>query len=193
MPAHSSVKESGSHNSLKSGIVPSGFSALILRLDVTQYSLFLRRDNIHTPREQLQPSTTAWQWILNPTPGGSWARCQPFTAMRFIPRGILCRRLQGWTLEWRGLLAIPELEGRSLNSHSSDPVSDCRRLLGSTPSTRWNKGSHCRTLAHEMTNHYGGCLYIYPVGPSAQWQIPQRSGANTRSDRSGSPGSVPAC
>ena len=35
-----------------------------------------------------------------------------------------------------GVLAIPELDDRFLYNHSSDPRSNCERLLGSTPATQ---------------------------------------------------------
>jgi len=34
------------------------------------------------------------------------------------------------------MLAIPELDGRLLHNHCSDPGSDCGILLGSTPATQ---------------------------------------------------------
>jgi len=73
MPAHSSLKASDSHNTLKSSIVPGSFSAHSLKLDVTRHTLFITTQNIHSPGPQLQHSTTARESILNPTLGGSWA------------------------------------------------------------------------------------------------------------------------
>jgi len=99
MPAHSSLKVSDSHNTLKSSIVPGSFSALSLKLDATRHTFCITtpglRLNIHTPGQQPQHSTTATQSILNPTPGGSWARCQLSSGIRFILRGQLFMKLRG--------------------------------------------------------------------------------------------------
>jgi len=76
--------------------VPGHFSALSLKLHATRHPLFITTLNIHTPGPQLQHSTTARQSILNLTPGSSWAQCQLYSSIRFIPRGILFMKLQGW-------------------------------------------------------------------------------------------------
>jgi len=48
MPAQSSLKASNSHNTLKSSIVPGGFSALSLKLDATRHGFH------HNPGPQAQ-------------------------------------------------------------------------------------------------------------------------------------------
>jgi len=65
MLAHSNLKASDSHNTLKSSIVPGGFSAVSLKLDATRHTqaLFIITVNIHTSRPQLQHSSTARQSI----------------------------------------------------------------------------------------------------------------------------------
>jgi len=47
-------------------------------------------------------------------------------------------------------LPIPELDGRSLHNHSSDPESDCERLLGSTPGTQWYNVHPSCIRTHEI-------------------------------------------
>jgi len=58
-----------------------------------------------------------------------------------------------------GTLAIPELDGRSLHNHSSDPESDCGRLLSSTPATQRYNGRLCGIKAQEVAVLCGGDLY----------------------------------
>jgi len=48
MPAHSSLKASYSHNTLKSSIVPGGFSALRLKLDATRHSFHHNTQHSHS-------------------------------------------------------------------------------------------------------------------------------------------------
>jgi len=51
-----------------------------------------------------------------------------------------------------GVLAIPELDGRSLHHQVSDSGSDCGRLLGLMPATRRYKVRLCRIKTHESAN-----------------------------------------
>jgi len=51
-----------------------------------------------------------------------------------------------------GVLAIPELDGRSLHNQLADSGSDCGRLLGLTPATRRYKVCLCRIITHESAN-----------------------------------------
>jgi len=53
------------------------------------------------------------------------------------------------------VLAIPELDDRFLHNHSSDPGSDCGRLLGWTPATQRYKGHLCRIETHEIADPCG--------------------------------------
>jgi len=219
MPAHSSLQASDSHNSLKSSILPGGFSALSLKPDAMRHTLFITKLNIHTPRPQLQPSTTARQSILNPTPGCSWARCQLSSGIKGVSVASKLRKSLTLlrvvfidTIPWRSqnsmadsstttapilnliagdcrarrqlrsgiknvsvasklrksltfvtvvfidTLAIPELDGRLLHNHCSDPESDCGRLLGSAPATQWYKVLPCRIKAQEIAVFCGGCI-----------------------------------
>jgi len=47
-----------------------------------------------------------------------------------------------------GTLAIPELDGRFLHNHLSDPESDCRRLLGPMPAVHLYKVCSEATILH---------------------------------------------
>jgi len=59
-------------------------------------------------------------------------------------------------------LAIPELDGRFLHNHYSDPGSDCRRLLGSTPATQWYKVHPCLIKTHEIAVFCAGSIRYIP-------------------------------
>jgi len=151
--------------------LPGGFSALSLKLDATRHPLFITTLNIHTLGPQLQHSTTATQSILNLTHGGSWARCQLSSGIRFIPRGLLFMKLQ----DSRGeMLVIPELDSRFLHNHYSDPGSVYGRLLGSTPATQQYKGCLCHIRTQEIADPFESCLYRYPGNLRTRWQIPPR-------------------
>ena len=49
-----------------------------------------------------------------------------------------------------GTLAIPELHGRFLQDHCSDPESDCGTLLGSMPAAQWYKVRPCHIRTQEV-------------------------------------------
>jgi len=63
MPAHSSLKASDSHNTLKSSIVPGGFSALSLKLDATRHSF---HRNTQHPHSQATAATLPHSQTINP-------------------------------------------------------------------------------------------------------------------------------
>ena len=65
--------------------------------------------------------------------------------------------------------AIPELDGRSLHNHCSDPESDCWRLLGSTPATQRYKGRLCGIKTQEIADPCERCLYRYPGDHRTRW------------------------
>ena len=60
---------------------------------------------------------------------------------------------------------ISELDGRFLHKCLSDPGSDCRGLLGSTPATQRFKGRLCCIKTHEVADPCESCLYRYPGDP----------------------------
>jgi len=55
-------------------------------------------------------------------------------------------------------LAIPELDGRFLHNHCSDPGSNCGRSLGSMPATQWYKVRPCRIKTHEIAVFCAGYI-----------------------------------
>jgi len=59
-------------------------------------------------------------------------------------------------------LAIPELDGRLLHNHCSDPESDSGRLLGSTPATQRYKVGPCRIETQEVAVFCGEDPYSSP-------------------------------
>jgi len=68
MPGHSSLKASDSHNTLKSSIVPGGFSALSLKLEETPQALSSRHSTLgqtftlpgHSCNTPPQPNNGSW-------------------------------------------------------------------------------------------------------------------------------------
>ena len=65
MPAHSSLKASDCHNTLKSSIVPGGFSALSLKLDVTRHS-FHHNTQAQHPHSRATTATLHHSQTMNP-------------------------------------------------------------------------------------------------------------------------------
>jgi len=63
MPAHSSLKASDSHNTLRSSIVPGGFSALSLKLDPTRHSF---HHNTQHPHSRATAATLYHSQTINP-------------------------------------------------------------------------------------------------------------------------------
>jgi len=55
-------------------------------------------------------------------------------------------------------LAIPELDGRFLHNHCSNPESDCGRVLGSTLATQRYRVRPCRMNIHEVAVFCAGCI-----------------------------------
>jgi len=65
MPAHSSLKASDSHNTLRSSIVPGGFSALSLKLDATRHSFQVYHNTQH-PHSWATAATLHHSQTINP-------------------------------------------------------------------------------------------------------------------------------
>ena len=53
---------------------------------------------------------------------------------------------------------ISELDGRFLHDHSSDPESNCGRLLGLMPATQWYKVCPRRIKAYEVAVFCAECI-----------------------------------
>jgi len=64
---------------------------------------------------------------------------------------------------FRGPLALPALDVRFLHNHSSDPRSDCGRLLASKPAWKWYKIFSPATFIHEVTVSRIGVEYRVKV------------------------------
>jgi len=71
MPAHSSLKASDSHNTLRSSIVPGGFSALSLKLDATLHSFHHNTQHPHSRAtaailhhsQTINPESNTWRFL----------------------------------------------------------------------------------------------------------------------------------
>jgi len=71
MPAHSSLKASDSHNTLRSSIVPGGFSALSLKLDAKRHSFHHKTQHPHSRApaatlhhsQTINPESDTWRFL----------------------------------------------------------------------------------------------------------------------------------
>ena len=71
MPAHSSLKASDSQNTLRSRIVPGGFSAVSLKLDVTRHSFHHNTKHSHSRAtaatlhysQTINPESNTWRFL----------------------------------------------------------------------------------------------------------------------------------
>jgi len=135
------------------------------------YKIHPQRDIIHEvtglngvgcwqSQNSLADSSTTTALIRDPIAGGCWAR-------RWLPNGIkdvsMASRLRiSLTLVrvvFISTLAIRELDGRFLHDRSSDPESDCVRMLGSTLATQRYRGRLSDIKAQEIAVLCGGNLY----------------------------------
>jgi len=150
---------------------------------IQRYKIHPQRDIIHEvtglnkvgcwrSQNSMADSSTTTAPILDPIAGDCWAQ-------RWLRNGIkdvsvaskLRKSLTLVRVVFIGTLAIPELDGRLLHDHTSDPGSDCGRLLGSTPATQRYKGRLCRIKTQEIADPCESCLYRYSGDPRARWQI----------------------
>jgi len=82
MPAPSSLKASDSYNTLKSSIVPGGFSALSLKLDATRHTLFISTLNSRATAatlhhsQTINPESDTWTF-LGLMPAIQWYNIHP--------------------------------------------------------------------------------------------------------------------
>ena len=141
---------------------------------IQHYKIHPQRDIIHEvtglngvgswrSQNSIADSSTTTAPILNLIPGGCWARRQLRSGIKDVSvASILRKSLTLVSVVFIDTLAIPELDGRLLHNHCSDPESDCGRLLGSTPATQRYKGRLCRIRAQEIADPCESCLYRYP-------------------------------
>jgi len=118
------------------------------------------------------PSTTTAP-ILNPIAGDCRARRQLRSGIKNVSVASKLRKsLTLVRVVFIDTMAIPELDGRFLHNHCSDPGSDCGRLLGPTPATQWYKERLCGIETQEIAGPCESCLYRYPGDPRTRWQVP---------------------
>ena len=94
--------------------------------------------------------STAAGPILIPFAGGCWARCRLPNGIRYV--SVSLKLMNPPTLLRVVLLKVHELDGRSLHNRWADSGSDCGRLLGLMPATRWYKVRLCRIRTHGSTS-----------------------------------------
>jgi len=109
----------------------------------------------------MSDSSTTTAPILHLIAADRWARRQLHSGIKDV--SVASKLMKSLTLVGVVFIGspqgLPELDARFLHNYCSDPGSDCRRLLGTTPATQRYKGRLCRITAHEVADHYGGCLY----------------------------------
>jgi len=111
--------------------------------------------------------------ILDPIAGGCWARRLLRSGIKDVSVASKLRRsLTLVRVVFIDTLASPDLDGRFLHNHRSDPGSDSGGLLGSTPATQWYKGRLCSIKTQEIADSCESCLYRYPGDPRTRWLIP---------------------
>jgi len=148
------------------------------------YNIHPQRDIIHEVTglnvvgcwrslNSIADSSTTTAPILNLVAGDCWARCQLRSGIKDVSVASKLRKsLTFVRVVFIVTLAIPELDGRFLYNHCSDPESDCGRLLGLTPATQRYKGRLCGIKAQEIADLCESCLYRYAGDPRTRWQIP---------------------
>jgi len=141
---------------------------------VQQYKIHPQRDIIHEvtglngvgswrSQNSIADSSTTTPPILNLITGGCWARRQLLSGIKDVSVASKLRKsLTLVSVVFIDTLAIPELDGRFLHNHCSDPESDCRRLLGSTPATQRYKVRPRRIKTQEIAVFCGEDPYSSP-------------------------------
>ena len=138
---------------------------------IQRFKIHPQRDIIHEvtglnkvgcwrSQNSMADSSTTTAPILDPIAGDCWAQ-------RWLRNGIkdvsvaskLRKSLTLVRVVFIGTLAIPELDGRLLHDHTSDPGSVCGRLLGLTPAIQRYKVRLCRIKTQEFAVFCGEDLY----------------------------------
>jgi len=153
-------------------------------LAIQRYRIHPQRDIIHEvtglnavgcwrSHNSIADYSTTTAPILNLIAGYCWARRQLCGGIEDLSVASKLRKsLTLVRVVFIDTLAIPELDGRFLRNHCSEPGSDCGRLLGLTPATQWYKGRLCGIKTQEVAYPCESCLYRYPSDPRTRWQIP---------------------
>jgi len=128
----------------------------------------LNRVGCRRSQNAIADSATTVGPILDLIAGGCWARRQLRSGINDVSvASELMKLLTLVGVVFIGTLALPELDGRFLHNHRSDPESDCRRSLGSTPATQRYKEHLCGIRTQEITDPCESCLYRYLSAPRA--------------------------
>jgi len=150
---------------------------------IQRYKIHPQRDIIHEvtglngvgswrSQNSMADYSTTTAPILNLIAGGCWARRQLRSGIKDVSVASKLRKsLTLVSVVFIDTLAIPELDGRLLHNHCSDPESDCGRLLGSTPATQRYKGRLYGIKTQKVADPCECCLYRYPGDPRTRWQI----------------------
>jgi len=142
---------------------------------IQRYKIHPQRDIIHEvtglngvgtscrSQNSIADSSTTTAPILNPIAGDCWARRQLRSDIKDVSVASKLRKsLTLVSVVFIDTLAIPELDGRLLHNHCSDPESDCGRLLGSTPATQRYKVRPRRIETQEVAVFCGEDPYSSP-------------------------------
>ena len=125
-------------------------------------------------------SSTTTAPILNLIAGDCWARRQLRRGIKDV--SVASDPMKSLTIMvrvvFRGPLALPELDVRSLHDHGADSGSDCGRSLGPTPASQWCKVHPSATFIHEVTG-LNGVLAI----PELDDRFLHNHSSDPRSDR----------
>ena len=147
---------------------------------IQRYKIYPQRDIIHQvtglngvgcwrSQNSIADSSTTTTPILDSIAEDCWARRQLHNGINNV--SVVSKVRKSLTLVrvvFIGPLVIPELDGRFLHDHCSDPDSDCGRLLGSTPATQRYKGRLCGIKTQEIADPCESCLYRYPGDPKTR-------------------------
>jgi len=112
--------------------------------------------NVVRPRccpsqNSIADSSTTRGPILDLITGDCWAQCQLRSGIKDI--SLISKLRKSLTIvivDFIDTLAIPELDGRFLQTYCSNPESDYGRLLGSIPAMQWYKVPPCLITTHEI-------------------------------------------
>ena len=141
---------------------------------IQRYKIHPQRDIIHEvtglngvgcwrSQNSIADSSTTTAPILVPIAGDCWARRWLRNGVKDI--SVAAKLRKSLTLErvvFIGTLGIPELDGRFLHDLTSDPGSDCGRMLGSTPAMQRYTGRLCGIKTQEIAVFCGEDLYCSP-------------------------------
>jgi len=171
---------------------------------IQRYKIHPQRDIIHEvtglngvgswrSQNSIAASSTTTAPNLNPIAGDCWARRQLRSGIKDVSVASEPRRsLTLVSVVFIDTLAIPELDGRLLHNHSSDPGFDCGRLLGSAPATQQYKVRPRRIETQEVAVFCGDNPYSSPGDLLLDGGLLHNRGTDCDSVCEGLLGSTPA-